>query len=217
MYKIDLHTHSVTSPDGSLNLADYCNILESGRLDYIAITDHDTTDFALSARQALGERIIVGEEITTLDGELIGLFLKETIPPGLTAAETARHIHAQGGLVYVPHPFETVRKGLTLAVLRDLRDLVDIIEVHNGRAIFQNRGKAAQQWAHAHALAMAASSDAHGKYGWGKTYSVIPDVPTRDTLVQFLGHTEAELYTGMVGVRGILYPKFNRLRKRGSR
>lgn len=207
MFTIDLHTHSQASPDGALTLADY----ERSPLDFIAITDHDRIDFALKAQAKLGNKIIVGEEITTSDGELIGLFLAQAIPPGLTAAQTIAAIKKQGGLVYVPHPFETVRKGVQKATLDAIAKDVDIIETHNGRAIFQNYGCHARAWVKEHKVAAASSSDAHGPYGWNRTYSYIAGRPIADTLPDLLRKTKKRL-NGTVGL-GILYPKINRLRR----
>src|SRR5882757_5862760 len=99
MIKIDLHTHSVASPDGSLTAVHYQRAL--GRLDVIAVTDHNRIDFAQKLQTELGERIIVGEEITTLEGEIVGLYLQTLIPAGLSVVETVRQIHAQGALVYI--------------------------------------------------------------------------------------------------------------------
>jgi len=212
IYKVDLHTHSVASPDGGLRLTDYADMIASGKLDYIAITDHDRIDFALEARKKLGEAIIVGEEIKTVEGELIGLFLKKAVKDGLTARETAEHIHQQGGLVYVPHPFETVRSGVTDAALYKIADMVDIMEIFNGRAMFQNCSHLAVAWTLEHACSGAASSDAHGRSGWGRTYSELPLPPTAKTLAQSLAN--ARYNKELVGIRGILYPKLNRLRKK---
>jgi predicted metal-dependent phosphoesterase TrpH len=212
---IDLHTHSIASPDGGLRLADYASMLADGTLDYIAITDHDRIDFAREARSKLGDGIIVGEEIKTVEGELVGLFLKETVPAGKTALETAELIHAQGGLVYVPHPFETVRSGITDAGLYKIAAQVDIVEVYNGRAVFQNRSNLAEQWAEQYKKPGASSSDAHGPSGWGRTYSQIGAVPTAKTLVKELRH--ARYRKELVGLTGILYPKLNRIRKAFSR
>lgn len=214
IYKVDLHTHSIASPDGSLRLVDYADMLANGILDYIAITDHDRIDFALEARSKLGDGIIVGEEIRTIEGELIGLFLDEPVPPGLTARETAERIHTQHGLVYVPHPFETVRSGMSDAALYKIANLVDIVETYNGRAVFQNRSAVAEVWARQHKRPGAASSDAHGKIGWGKTYSEIAEVPTPKTVAKSLHH--ARLNKELVGFLGILYPKVNRLKKKLS-
>ncbi|HSX42891.1 MAG TPA: PHP domain-containing protein [Candidatus Saccharimonadales bacterium] len=210
-YKIDLHTHSIASPDGGLRMVDYATMISEGRLDFVAITDHNRIDFALEAQRELGDAIIVGEEINTLEGEMIGLFLKEPVPPGLTARETAERIHAQRGLVYIPHPFETVRKGMTDSALYKVAPLVDIIEIYNGRALFQSRSHMSEKWAAQHHCPGASSSDAHGKVGWGNTYSEIGSLPRIGTLAQALRH--ARYRRELVGLRGIIYPKYNRLRK----
>lgn len=211
MYKVDLHTHSVASPDGGINAAQYRKILDTKKLDYIAVTDHDRIDFALQLQAELGDHIIVGEEITSSEGEIIGLFLTKRVKPGMSAAQTTQAIHDQGGLVYIPHPFETVRKGLTLNALNSITDTVDIIEVKNGRAFFQNFSSQAADWASTHHKPGAASSDAHGVRGLGFSYSSVNSTPSHSSLVTLLPnapltHRRAPLYT-------LLYPKLNRVRK----
>lgn len=210
--KIDLHTHSVASPDGSLTEFDYHKMLQAGRLDYIAVTDHNTISFAQELQKELGDKIIVGEEITTLDGEIIGLYLKSVVKAGMSAVDTAAEIKKQGGLVYIPHPFETVRKGISLETLNSIVDHVDIIETRNGRAVFQNKGKHAETWASKYDAPGAASSDSHGWHGWGRTYSVIEAAPTGSTLAKLL--SKATYKVGLPGLRGVLYPKLNRIRRR---
>jgi predicted metal-dependent phosphoesterase TrpH len=210
MYRVDLHTHSQASPDGALTTGDYLRMLEGG-LHCVAVTDHNTISFAQELHASLGERIIVGEEITTAEGEVIGLFLKEAVPAGLSLAKAVEAIKAQGGLVYVPHPFETVRSGVPEAALNAVAKDVDIIEVQNGRAVFQNRSARALEWAAAHNVPGAASSDSHGRHGWGRTYSEVAALPTQKTLTKLLA--EARLVRRAPGVRGMLYPKFNRLTK----
>jgi predicted metal-dependent phosphoesterase TrpH len=213
-FKVDLHTHSYGSPDGGLRLRDYHYFFSNGLLDYAAITDHDQISVALKIQKELGplaERIIVGEEVATTEGELIGLFLTERIEPGLSPLETAQAIHDQGGIVYVPHPFETVRSGLPETALDAIAKQVDIVETRNGRAIFQNRGERAEQWALARKLPGAASSDAHGRFGWGYTYSVIVVAPTSMNIVDELGRAA---YSRRTVGWGIIYPKLNRLKKR---
>lgn len=211
-YKVDFHTHSTASPDGSLQLKDYQYALQNRRLDSIAVTDHNTVDQALLLQAELGDRIIVGEEITTLQGEIIGLYLTQTIPPLLDIQVTIQAIKAQGGLVYIPHPFETVRGGVREATLEAIAGDVDIVEIQNGRAVFQNLSKRAADWALRHSTPGVASSDAHGKKGWGRTYTVLHEMPTRDTLVALL--SEGTINKGFPGLIGILYPKVNRIRKR---
>lgn len=214
MSRVDLHTHSIASPDGALAMQDYAAMLASGKLNYIAVTDHDRIDFAVKLRAELGPQIIVGEEITTKEGEVIGLYLRKKVPAGLSARETAQRIRSQGGLVYIPHPFETVRKGITHHTLSGIADLVDIIETHNGRTL-QNRGQHAAHWAVEQGIAQAASSDAHGRRGWGKTCSIIDRAPTPDNLADLLRVAQRD--TRSVGVIGRLYPKLNRLRGRKGR
>jgi predicted metal-dependent phosphoesterase TrpH len=212
LYKVDLHTHSTASPDGSLMLRHYRQALERRLLDCIAVTDHNTIAAAQNMHTELGKQIIVGEEITAQEGEIVGLYLTEVIPKGLSALEVVDRIRQQGGLVYIPHPFETVRKGINAQTLEQIADKVDIIEIHNGRAIFQNHNAKALQWAARHEVPGAASSDAHGIGGWGKTYTMLESLPTRQTLVAQLAN--ASYQRGFPGVRGILYPKFNRMRAR---
>ena len=212
--KIDLHTHSVGSPDGGLTGEDDRRVLENGQLDYVAITDHGTVEMAVRIQKELGElgkRVIIGEEIKTTDGELIGLYLTETIPEGLTPAETVQAIRDQNGVVYVPHPFETVRSGIGYDSLQGIMEHVDIIEVYNGRAYFQDFGLRAALLAKQNQKALSAASDAHGRHGWGRTATIVSDATTRENLVEQLQN--GSLQTRRVGL-GILYPKLNRLKKK---
>jgi predicted metal-dependent phosphoesterase TrpH len=210
--KVDFHTHSIASPDGSLTAKDYRRMLEGGGLDVIAVTDHNRVDFALDLQRELGDRIIVGEEISTSEGEIIGLFLHKAVPAGLQAAETIALIRKQRGLVYIPHPFETVRSGVSREVLDSVAWGVDIIEVQNGRAMFQDKSKEAFAWAKQHTVAAAAASDAHGKNGWGKTYTTLSAKPDRQNLLGLLHN--ARRTRAFPGALALLYPKFNRVLKK---
>lgn len=214
-YHVDFHTHSIASPDGSLKDRDFERAFENELLHAVAITDHNTITHAQEMHKKYGQRIIVGEEITTTEGEIIGLFLTKAIPAMLSPKETVKRIKKQGGLVYIPHPFETVRKGLSIASLEKISSDVDIIEAYNGRAVFQNRSRDALAWSREYNVPAAASSDSHGRAGWGKTYTVLSDLPTKKNLVGLL--KEADYSHNWPGVRGILYPKLNRLRKAGGK
>lgn len=212
MYKVDLHTHSEASPDGGITLAQYAHALSSGLLDTIAITDHNTIAFAKLAHKSLGDKIIIGEEVMTTMGEIVGLYLHEPIQPGLSPQETVKQIKAQGGLVYIPHPFESVRKGLHPGILEEILDDLDIIEVCNGRAFLQNRSAQTVIWAKLNKVIGAASSDAHGVRGLGKTYTQIKELPTKDDLVKLLSNGVP--ITDRPGLRSLLYPKYHRLRRK---
>ncbi len=214
MVKIDLHTHSIISPDGagSITEFDFQGFLEKGVLDCIAITDHNETYFAEMMHKKYGEKIIVGEEITTSEGEMVGLFLHKKIPAGMSARDTAKAIHDQGGLVYIPHPFETLRKGMQLPVLEKIVKEIDIFEVFNGRGRWRGKAKEADVFAKKHNLIGAASSDAHGARGIGRTFSIIEKLPTKLTLKSLLqkGRVEktyASLWT-------YLYPIMNIIKKK---
>ena len=98
-YKVDLHTHSIISQDGGITVGNTKKVLQSGLLDCIAITDHNETSFARIMQKKLGDHIIIGEEISTPEGEIIGLYLKETIPGGIGLDEAIASIKHQGGLV----------------------------------------------------------------------------------------------------------------------
>ena len=211
MFRVDLHTHSVMSPDGSISAEQYSEVLKS-KLDCIAITDHNHIDFALKMQSELGaDKIIVGEEINTAQGEIIGLFLTELIEPNQDIKVAIEKIKSQGGLVYIPHPFETVRSGITKETLESIKDSVDIIEGANGRAFFQNFGPQAHAWARVNNIPSLASSDSHRAKALGKTYSQINEAPTVDSLVQ-LSKTARKFYA-RPSLADILAPKLNRLKK----
>lgn len=215
LFKIDLHTHSVVSPDGGISAAQYKKALAAGLIDCVAITDHNRIDFATLLQRELGDSIIIGEEIMTSAGEIVGLFLQTLVQPGLSPLETVKQIKDQGGLVYVPHPFETVRRGLHPQTLEELADFVDMVEVCNGRAFFQNRSEQAVVWARLNHKLGVASSDAHGFKGIGRTYTSVNSMPTRDNLLGLL--LNAKPLTDRPGLRALLYPKYHRFRKKVKR
>lgn len=212
MVKIDLHTHSEASPDGGITANQYAAILRNEIVDVIAITDHDRIDFALGMQKALGaKRIIVGEEITTTQGEIIGLYLTKKIEPGMSAQDTIDAIKLQNGVVYIPHPFEKVRKGMQEEVVMALIEDIDIIEGYNGRAFVQNFSAKALAVAKQHKISAAASSDAHGAAGVGSAYTTLKQQPNRNNLNALVAR--GHLVTGKPPYYTLLLPKINRIKK----
>ncbi len=211
-YTIDLHTHSISSHDGGISVESYERAITSGLLDYIAITDHNQILFAQELHKKHGDSIIVGEEIMTEEGEIIGLFLETLIKPGLSVERTIYNIHEQEGLVYIPHPFEKVRKGLQKNTLEHLIFDIDIIEVFNARAFGRWKNMEALNLAKQHTKACAASSDAHGFIGLGSAYSMVSEKVTKKNLVNLLLH--ADLKEEHPSVFSYMSPLYNRLRKR---
>lgn len=210
--KVDLHCHTIASPDGSLTERDVINALKIGKLDVIAITDHNVIHEAVRLNALFGDSVIVGEEIMTTDGEIIGLFLKELVPAGLSPLETVKLIKAQDGIVYIPHPFEKVRSGISLAGLDEIADYVDIIEIINGRSFSRKAQKHAVQWASDNDVPGFASSDSHGRIGWGRVFTQLDEKPSQNTIVQLA--RGAKPLGNKNGYINYLYPKLNKMRRR---
>jgi predicted metal-dependent phosphoesterase TrpH len=212
MYKIDFHTHSTLSPDGGISKQQYKEILNSGVLDYVAVSDHNEIEIAQELQAELGDQIIVAEEIATQAGEIIGLYLKERVAGGLELDEAVKAVKLQGGLVYIPHPFEVFRKGINRKNLEQILPDIDVVEVFNARASFRQKHGQALGFALEHNLAMASSSDSHSIMGIGSGYSIINDKPTRDNLVALL--RAGKLHKQNSALVTLLHPTLNRFKRR---
>ncbi len=208
--KIDLHTHSIFSPDGGITEKEYEEIIAKKILDVVAITDHNKIDFAQKLNKKLGEHIIIGEEIMTTYGEVIGLFLTEEINLGLSLRETIDLIHSQGGIVYIPHPFETIRHGVSEDELEKNAERIDIIETYNGRAILGSEEKA-KDFAKKYHIHQASGSDAHGLSGVGYTYTIINSFTSAKTLLKSM--EDATVIYKRPPLLSFLDPKINRFKK----
>ena len=138
-------------------------------LGAIAITDHNEISGALEARErADGIKVIVAEEVKTADqGEVIGLFIEEKIPRGLTLAETIAEIRRQGGLVYVPHPFDRMHAVPDYEHLLEVVEDIDAIEVFNPRVAFSAFNEEAARFAAKYRIVAGAGSDSHVAQGLG--------------------------------------------------
>jgi predicted metal-dependent phosphoesterase TrpH len=167
----DLHLHTSWSHDCSIEVDELLDYAETQGLGAIAVTDHNVFGGALeAAEQARGRRLVVipGEEIKTDgQGEVIGLFLKEEIPRGLSFAETVAAIRSQGGLVYLPHPFDRVHAIPDAATLHRHLAEIDVLEVYNARLLFEAYNEEALRFARKYNLTAGAGSDAHVLQGVG--------------------------------------------------
>lgn len=143
----------------------------------VCITDHNVTAAAVAAAERdVAARVIVGEEVKTREGDLIGLFLAERIPYVLPAMEAAELIRAQGGLIYLPHPFDSGRSSIGRAAAQlHSAGLVDVVEVFNAKISDQSLNEQAARFADRFGLAAAAGSDAHDPDGIGAAYLDMPD------------------------------------------
>src|SRR5580765_5838498 len=115
--RVDLHSHTMWSGDSTTTPDELERAVVESGLDVLCITDHKEIRGAVELSGRLPCRVIVGEEVLTHSGEIIGLFLTERVPFGITARDAAAQIRAQGGVVYVPHPFDPMRRNLAEAML----------------------------------------------------------------------------------------------------
>ena len=208
-----MHTHSEASPDSRTKIADQARAVRAARIDVICATDHNTIEGALRLRElADGFRVVIGEEISSRDGEIIGLFLDRVVPRDLSAEETIARIHDQGGLVVVPHPFSINRRyHLRRAALDRLRSQIDALEIFNAReAIFLNNRSAAA-YAKQHGMVGTAGSDAHRAAEIGRAFVEMPDFAGRADFPNALrqGVVQGRLSGGGVHV----FTRYDRFRK----
>jgi predicted metal-dependent phosphoesterase TrpH/glycosyltransferase involved in cell wall biosynthesis len=169
---VDLHMHTDHSSDCATPAATLLEAAKAAGLDKIAITDHNEVSGAHEARALADEiggiEVIVAEEVKTADqGEVIGLFIEEKIPKGLTLQETIAAIRAQGGLVYVPHPFDRMHSVPDYENLLAVVEDVDAIEVFNPRVAFSAFNEEAARFAQKYRIVAGAGSDSHVAAGLG--------------------------------------------------
>jgi predicted metal-dependent phosphoesterase TrpH len=188
---VDLHVHSNHSSDSVIPMESLLRCWERHRILPV-VCDHDTLSGSLALIRALrGIRAEVPEipamEITTAEGEIIGLFLTDEIPPGLSAAETLDRIRGQGGLSLVPHPFCSYRSRVLRQPVRDaLSARFDIIEGYNGRNLADSDNLAAIEYAREKGLPVSAGSDAHTPMELGRTYMALEPFTTPPELLPAL-------------------------------
>jgi glycosyltransferase involved in cell wall biosynthesis len=166
---VDLHMHTDHSPDCATPVDTLLSTAKRVGLGAIAITDHNEISGALEAReQANGIKVIVAEEVKTADqGEVIGLFIEEKITRGMTLQETIAEIRRQGGLVYVPHPFDRMHAVPDYEHLLDVVEDIDAIEVFNPRVAFSAFNEEAARFAAKYRIVAGAGSDSHVAQGLG--------------------------------------------------
>lgn len=171
-WRVDFHTHTWHSLDSWMSPQSLVDRARETGLDRIAVTDHGTIEGALEARKLDPARVIVGQEVRCEGGtELIGLFLHEQIPMGLPLEEVRTRIHAQGGLVYAPHPFAYGRR----AAWHGSRATAaaDLFEVFNSRAFLPSWNRMAARTANEQGIPAFAGTDAHFPWEIGRAHTSV--------------------------------------------
>jgi predicted metal-dependent phosphoesterase TrpH len=196
----DFHCHTRHSRDSRLTEDRFIELAVERGLTHVAVTDHNTIDGSAAVRDraerlGVADRltVIVGQEVSSADGEIIGLFIESTIPPGLSAEETADAIHAQGGLVSVPHPFDPFRRAHIrpeplerLAASRR----IDAMEVFNSRVTLPRHNQQAADFAARHGIPGVACSDSHTALEVAMSFNALPAFASAAELATVLPDNE---------------------------
>ncbi|MEM9515152.1 MAG: PHP-associated domain-containing protein [Actinomycetota bacterium] len=187
--RVDLHSHTMWSGDSTTTPDELHDAVLATGIDVLCITDHNAVAGAVELADQLPCRVIVGEELRTAMGEIIGLFLTERVPMGIGHVEAARQIRDQGGLVYVPHPFDPMRRNLAEPALLELaaEGLIDAVEVLNSKTSLSSLNRRAAAFADEHNLLAGAGSDAHVPDALGAAFVEMPDFDDAASFLVALG------------------------------
>jgi len=191
-FRLDLHNHTNASADGLLSPRRLLELAGVRGIDLIGVTDHD--EFAgaeeclrISQENPRLPRVVAGQEITTSCGELIGLYLTERIPEGLSPEQTAASIRAQGGLIYLPHAYDTHRRStMRRKHLEQLARSCDVIEVRNGRILDPAFDRQALALAARSGALLGAGSDAHYAGEVGRVFVELTELPSQATFLRLM-------------------------------
>jgi len=188
----DFHCHTRFSRDSILREETFIRRAIERGLTHVCVTNHNNVEGAIAVRDKVAElglqdqlTVILGEEVSTADGEVVGIFLTRTIPRGLSANETADEIHRQGGLVSIPHPFDPFRQShIKEGPLRNLAVMgkIDAIEVFNSRITIQSHNVDAAEFAARYGIPGIACSDSHSAFEVAMCFNALPPFDTAEGL-----------------------------------
>jgi len=218
LLKADLHIHTRYSMDCQTPLDKIISRCQELGINCIAIADHGTAEGALKMQQIAPFKVIVAEEILTTQGEIMGMFLKETIPSGITPQEAIKCIREQGALVNVQHPFETIRgSALKDRAIDEIVNDIDLMEVMNSRSPFPTSANKARAFAQKHGIPGGAGSDAHTLNEIGNAYIEMPEFNGKEDFIEAL--KQGKIYGKRSGVFVHLFSSWakvkGKLSKRG--
>lgn len=184
MLRADFHVHTKFSADSMFSIPNLIKTCQKMRINCVAIMDHNSIEGALQVRDTAPFKVIIGEEIRALEGEVCGLFLTENVPPDLPLEQTFKIIKDQGGLVYLPHPFSFFRReAISREKLYKLYEQVDIVEAYNGRNFLAFENGRAVRFAMEKGIPAGAGSDAHHNSEIGNIYVEMEDFSSKEELL----------------------------------
>jgi len=196
----DFHCHTRFSRDSILREETFIRKAIERGLTHVCVTNHNNVEGAIAVRDKVIElglqdqlTVILGEEVSTADGEVVGIFLTKTIPRGLSANETADEIHRQGGLVSIPHPFDPLRQShIRPGPLRNLAEVgkIDAVEVFNSRITIQGHNVQAAEFAAQYGIPGIACSDSHSAFEIAMCFNSLPPFESAEQLKAALPQNE---------------------------
>lgn len=203
LIRVDFHCHTIFSPDSLTTPENLVAACRRKNLDRVVVTDHNTIEGALRAKEIDPERVIVGEEILTTEGELLAIFVQEEIPAGLTPQETIERLKVQGAFISVSHPFDKLRKGhWSPQALLQISHHIDALETFNARCLWPGFNWQAGKFARQRGLLGTHGSDAHVPFEVGRGSLLLPHFDDAPSLTESLKHAVSpQLTLSGIGVR----------------
>ena len=186
-YLTDFHTHTVYSKDCLTQPKKLIASCHRKNIDRVIVTDHNTISGALRAKELDSQRVIIGEEILSTDGEILASFVSEEIPAGLPAMTVIQRLREQGAFISVSHPFDVHRRGhWQIQDLIAILPYIDAIETFNARCMLPRYNFQAQKFAQKHQLLGTYGSDTHSALEIGRGALLLPRFDNADELREVL-------------------------------
>jgi len=201
--KLDFHIHSYYSPDGNMKPRDILETAMSKGLDVISVTDHNSTKGGIETRdyaekKDMSIKVLVGQEVKTLSGEIIVLNLEEEIPRDMTLEETISY--GEKGFIITPHPFDKFRKGIGDDI-DSIKDKINAIEVFNSRTLLSAHNKLAETYAKTNNIPGIAGSDSHFSEELGSSYFMVESKKTTNSIFKSIKEEKISIFGRQTGIK----------------
>ena len=192
LIKAEFHCHTVYSRDSSNRIPQLLAAARERGIGRLAITDHNTIQGALRAKELDPDLVVVGEEILTEKGEVLAYYVSEEIPKRLSPMTTIDRLKRQGAFIAIPHVFDRHRHGWRMNDLLEILPHVDALEVFNARCLANRINRQGREFAQSRNLPMLVGSDAHSLVELGLATVTLPEFNSADELREALKTAEIE-------------------------